>query len=79
MRACTQVEEDPASFNISDVTLPPSLLANPRKYEFFQAQLHWYQQQLLAGKKPMGLPKDAHELLVGCLCETCELGEEHES
>jgi len=81
MRACKQVEEDPASFNISDVTLPPSLIANPRKHEFFQAQIHWYQQQLLAGEKPSRIPKDEHELGLACLCETYEgfeLGEDHE-
>jgi len=37
MRVCTQVEEDPVSFNISNTPLPPSLIANPKKYVFFSS------------------------------------------
>jgi len=62
-RLCAQVEDDPASFSLLDVTLPPSVIANPKKHEFLKAQMHWYQQQLLAGRNPDKIPKDAKDWL----------------
>jgi len=70
-RLCTQVEDDPTSFSLRDVTLPPSIIANPKKYKLLEAQMHWYQQQLLAGQKPDKLPKDAKGLVTDCLWEVC--------
>jgi len=50
-----KIDEDPASFNLDHVTLPPSLLAHHKKLSLFQEQVQWYTQQVLAGEKPIKL------------------------
>jgi len=50
-----KIDEDPASFDFGHVTLPPSLLAHPKKLSLFQEQIQWYTQQVLAGEKPIKL------------------------
>jgi len=47
-RVYSQIHKDPASFNLGDVVLPPSLAANPKKLFFFQQQVQAYQQKALA-------------------------------
>jgi len=59
---CAQVETDPASFNFSGVDLPPSLTANPRKCQLFEAQVSWYQQQLLSGGTLVNVPSNVGRL-----------------
>jgi len=62
-RMCAQVECEPTSFNISDIELPPSLIANPRKLQLFRAQVEFYQQQVSAGERPKCLPQDVQKLV----------------
>jgi len=50
MRVCSEVYEDPTSFNLNNVELPPSLTSDPKKYQFFQGQIQSYQRQLLDGE-----------------------------
>jgi len=54
MQVCSEVYEDPTSFDLNHVELPPSLTSNPRKYDFFQAQIQSYQRQLLDGENSSG-------------------------
>jgi len=54
MRVCSEVYEDPTSFNLNNVELPPSLTSNPKKYQFFQGQIQSYQRQLLDGENTSG-------------------------
>jgi len=54
MRVCSEVYEDPTSFNLNNVVLPPSLTSNPKKYQFFKGQIQSYQRQILDGEKTSG-------------------------
>jgi len=49
-RVLHRIDEDPASFNLGHVVLPPSLVANPKKSFFFWERVQSYQQQALAGE-----------------------------
>jgi len=63
-RVLHQIDEDPFSFHLGNVVLPPSLAANPKKLFFFRDGVQSYQQQLLAGEKPIGLRKLHQDKLV---------------
>jgi len=54
IRVCSEVCQDPTSFSLSHVAIPPSLKANPKKYRFFSDQIKSYQQQLLDGESSSG-------------------------
>jgi len=72
MRVCSEVYEDPISFNLNRVELPPSLTSNPRKYQVFRAQIQSYQRQLLDGENfythSKNLARDEAIYQLGKLC-----------
>jgi len=43
----TQMESDPISFRLHEVTLPPSLVSNARKRKSFESSMQRYHQELL--------------------------------
>jgi len=58
LRMCAHVEQDPTSFTLGDLALPPSLIGNPKRYQLFQAQMQWYQHQISVGERPTCIPTD---------------------
>jgi len=63
IRVCSEVYEDPTSFNLNDVMLPPSLTSNRKKYQFFQGQIQSYQRQLLDGESTSDSQQVCYTLL----------------
>jgi len=73
-KACTQIEEDPASFDLGSLMFPPSLVANAKKSQRFQAQMKWYQQQVLKGMKPTRFPENVEQLPASVTCKRSKPG-----